>query len=92
MVAIHVYFGKNQYKYEDVRDAICNALKGNQAFIDSDIIVSDDEQSANTILIILGDNTKLQLNVYVEMNSIITYLDGFKPFYGIPDELNDKKE
>lgn len=40
--------------YPEARDKICQALVGERAFIENDIIVSDVGQDANEITIVLG--------------------------------------
>ena len=40
--------------YSEVRDAICQHLVGDAAFVDSDIIVSDLDAEQDTITIFLG--------------------------------------
>ena len=43
--------------YANVRDALCRALVGNQAFINNDIIISDAYEKDNIVDICLGDET-----------------------------------
>ena len=58
-------------EYSKVRDLICENLKGNPAFIDNDIIVSDYFAPANVIDITLcgGDDNK-ELYLQGSINSI----------------------
>ena len=56
--------------YEELRNQLCEALVGNRAFIDSDIVISDhsidaetgevayDNQADNVIVILLGDTKR----------------------------------
>lgn len=42
--------------YPEVRDVICEHLRGNKAYIDCDIVVSDCCQDTNEIAMSLGDD------------------------------------
>ena len=52
--------------YDTLRDEICRALVGNRAFIENDIIVSDEYKDEDAICICLGD----------ENNGHWTHLEG----------------
>jgi len=55
--------------YGEVRDSICMHLRGNRAYIDSDIIVSDCNEDQNEICFSLGDSPEC-VNVIGELTEI----------------------
>lgn len=59
--------------YSEIRDNICEALTGNIAFRNNDILVSDEYEEDNIIDIILGDESNpLTVSIDVDITDFIT--------------------
>lgn len=58
------------YPYSKVRDAICEHLAGNKAYVDNDIIVSDCNEDINRICFSLGSDNTPVIDLKGEITSI----------------------
>ena len=66
MVVIHMDISRyNEQAVDRLRDEICSALVGNQAFIDNDILVSDCDRP-EFLTICLGSDGTEPLDIFVE--------------------------
>lgn len=71
MVCIHLKVPAEDY--DIIRDRMCEALVGNKAFKDNDIMISDDEKNLDQVLIILGDESNnIQHEIYAEYQGHIS--------------------
>ena len=68
---VNLFIQNTSYlSYEIFRDFVCSYLVGNRGYVENDIVVSDEYQYKNILLISLGSDDSLEMNIRTTIDNI----------------------